>query len=318
MSRSADPAVATLDAAPLPDVAADVRSENSGALDRVGMTGIEVALRLPAAGGGETLVPGRVDAFVSLDDPAVKGIHMSRLFLAVQDAFADRPLSWEALERLTAGFVDSHAGLSRTAQVSVRYEHLVRRESLVSGKFGWRSYPVRLSTLARGDDVGRELAVRLTYSSACPCSTALSQRLLTDQLRGEFAGRDLVPLDDVADWLAAGGVGGIPHSQRSTADVTVVPAAGADVPAADLIDRLEAVLTTPVQAAVKRIDEQEFARLNAVQPMFCEDAARLLRASLEDHGAVADWRVQVNHHESLHPHDATAIVAKGIPGGLRP
>ena len=48
-----------------------------------------------------------------------------------------------------------------------------------------------------------------------------------------------------------------------------------------LINTLEDELKTPVQAAVKREDEQEFARLNGQNLMFCEDAARKIKALLE-------------------------------------
>ena len=47
------------------------------------------------------------------------------------------------------------------------------------------------------------------------------------------------------------------------------------------IDRIESSLKTPVQAAVKREDEQEFARLNGQNLMFCEDAARRLQHELD-------------------------------------
>ena len=50
-----------------------------------------------------------------------------------------------------------------------------------------------------------------------------------------------------------------------------------EFPITDLVDLVENSLKTPVQAAVKREDEQEFARLNGQNLMFCEDAARRLQ-----------------------------------------
>ena len=70
-----------------------------------------------------------------------------------------------------------------------------------------------------------------------------------------------------------------------------------------------------MQATVKREDEQEFARLNASNLMFCEDASRRLQAKLDSETGYLDFWVRVNHLESLHPHDAVAIVTKGIPNG---
>jgi GTP cyclohydrolase I len=81
------------------------------------------------------------------------------------------------------------------------------------------------------------------------------------------------------------------------------------------INLIENSLKTPVQAAVKREDEQEFARLNASNLMFCEDAARRLQATFEQQAGLQDYWLRVNHLESLHPHDAIAVVTKGIEGG---
>ena len=64
----------------MPDIANQSRSALTGTLDWVNMSDIEVPVRL--ANG--SLVPARAEAFVSLDDPDAKGIHMSRLFLALQ------------------------------------------------------------------------------------------------------------------------------------------------------------------------------------------------------------------------------------------
>ena len=87
-------------------------------------------------------------------------------------------------------------------------------------------------------------------------------------------------------------------------------------PVIELIDIVENTLKTPVQAAVKREDEQEFARLNGQNLMFCEDAARKIKAILE-RDKYADYWLQINHYESLHAHDAVAIAVKGITNGYK-
>ena len=43
-------------------------------------------------------------------------------------------------------------------------------------------------------------------------------------------------------------------------------------PVTTLVDAVEETLATLVRTAVKHEDEQEFARLNAANLMFCEDA----------------------------------------------
>ena len=86
----------------------------------------------------------------------------------------------------------------------------------------------------------------------------------------------------------------------------------------ELIDLVEATLATPVQTAVKRIDEQAFALRNGQNLMFCEDAARRVQAALDDDTRISDFWLRAAHHESLHPHDAVAMASKGIVGGYGP
>jgi GTP cyclohydrolase I len=102
------------------------------------------------------------------------------------------------------------------------------------------------------------------------------------------------------------------HAQRSEATVELVltPETAPGFPPLQLIDEVEAALGTPVQAAVKREDEQEFARLNARNLMFCEDAARKLKAALLKRADLEDFNIEVRHFESLHPHDVVARAAK--------
>ena len=60
---------------------------------------------------------------------------------------------------------------------------------------------------------------------------------------------------------------------------------------------------------MKREDEQAFARLNAENLMFCEDAARRVASVLANDPRVERFDATVSHFESLHPHDAVARVS---------
>jgi GTP cyclohydrolase IB len=302
----------------LPDVAEDSVSPVAKTLDRVGMSGIELALRRPGADGIPVRVPARAEAAVSLDEPDAKGIHMSRLFLHLQEVFDSRDFTRSAVDDVLAGFVASHQDISRSAFLAVDFEHLVRRPSLLSDLAGWRSYPVRIEAAGAPGKTAHALRVQLTYSSTCPCSAALSRQLIQERFVEAFGDRQKVSVDDVTAWLGTQrAVAALPHSQRSHADITVRLAAGVDdYPIDRLIELGEAALGTAVQTAVKRADEQEFARRNAEQLMFCEDAARLLARAFDNAADVDDYHVRVRHLESLHPHDAVAVVTKGVAGGF--
>lgn len=307
----------------MPDVARHAKSPFTGTLDKVGMTAIEVPVRLRSADGRETLTPAKADAFVSLDDPAAKGIHMSRLYLTLNNALEAEPLSLDVLRRILAGFVESHAGLSHSASLSLAFDFLVRRPALKSNNSAWRVYPVTMSgnltTNAKGQAHARfRMGVTVAYSSTCPCSAALARQLVQAEFQAQFAGKDVISLSEVHGWLGKeSSIVATPHAQRSYAVLEVEVADRADPPDfTGLIDLVEAALKTPVQAAVKREDEQEFARLNGQNLMFCEDAGRRLKDALDRDPRIADFRVEAVHVESLHPHNAVSIVTKGVPGGF--
>jgi GTP cyclohydrolase I len=305
----------------MPDIAKKTAPHIRGPLDRVGMGHIEMPVLVDGGDGRVHAVPAVCDAFVSLDDVDAKGIHMSRLFLGLQQTLEDETLSAATLVRVLDRFIASHAGLSARAHVSARFELLRKRQALVSQERGWRSYPVKLFATREADGTTRVgLEVRVTYSSTCPCSAALARQLIQEQFDTDFGGQAHVDAATVRAWLGTPeAIRATPHSQRSHADVTVTLADPLDALNPDaLIGAVEAALQTVVQAAVKREDEQAFALLNGQNLMFCEDAARRVRAALEADARIADWRVVASHHESLHPHDAVAIAVKGVAGGLQP
>jgi GTP cyclohydrolase I len=299
-------------ARPLVDVALDHRAEVGGRLDRVGMTEIELPVRIAAQNGAVSSVPARVDAFVSLDDAHSKGIHMSRLFLLAQETLEKEVLTFATLETLVRSFLATHHGISRSAHVAVRFEHLMKRPALLSGFRGWRSYPAQMSLRLEDGCVHAELGVRVTYSSTCPCSAALARQHVRDRFLERFASEPALSAERIAAWLESPeGITATPHSQRSHADVRVAARVDTAPSLSELVDRLEDCLGTPVQAAVKRVDEQEFARRNGVNPMFCEDAARRLHHLLTSDARLLGHAIVVEHQESLHAHNAVSRVAAG-------
>lgn len=301
----------------MPDIAKEARPAIAGALDWVGMGDIEVPVRIADADGSVMQVPARVNAFVNLHSADARGIHMSRLYLLVDRLLGSETLTPCSVRRVLKEFLASHAELSTRALLRIQFDYMVRRAALVSENSGWRSYPVVLTgTLDRGHFTV-ETALDVTYSSTCPCSAALARQLIQDQFRQDFGSAGPLEFDRVLAWLGSEqGIVATPHSQRSTAAVKVrlVPSFER-FPLIELIDQIEAALQTPVQTAVKREDEQAFARLNAANLMFCEDAARRVRNVLDEEPHVADFWVQASHFESLHPHNAVAVAVKGVAGG---
>lgn len=285
---------------PLPDVAAQA-SRQALPLDWVGMHGVAVPVLIQ----GQRL-SATAEAGVSLDDEQARGIHMSRLYLALE-MLETETLSPPLLQRILQQFLDSHEGLSQSAALTIRTEWLLRRPALVSPLSGWKRYPVSISAHLKNQMFHVELSVDIPYSSTCPCSAALARQLIQQQFVTDFANKALEH-EDVLAWLgSAKGVVATPHSQRSTATLNVRLAKGvAELPLLFLIDEAEAALGTAVQTAVKRADEQAFALANGQNLMFCEDAARRLSLALRRSDDIVGLDVRVVHAESLHAHDAVA------------
>ena len=304
----------------MPDIAKQPHTGPKGTLNWVGMSQIELPVFVQNPKGDRIQMLARVQAYVNLVDPNSKGIHMSRLYVALDNMLAMHDLTPEVLRQTINQFVDSHQGLSDAAYLECRFDYFERRNSLLSDNSGWKNYPVKIAATLRKGQIDTEMSVEVPYSSTCPCSAALARQLIQEGFRETF-GSDAASVDAQAvyEWLGTTqGIRATPHSQRSIAQVKVKLSEKMRLlPITSLIDRVENALQTPVQATVKREDEQEFARLNAANLMFCEDAARRLKNALNEDISIRDFWVRVNHMESLHAHDAVSVVVKGIEGGYR-
>jgi len=301
----------------LPDVALTERPIALAPLDWVGMQGIDVPVLLDEPGIAHP-VHARADVRVDLPNRQVKGIHMSRLYRLV-DGFAQaqtvRPAS---LAALLENMVRSHADCDSTrAALTLSFELLTRRAALVTqGLSGWKSYPARLEAVWDAGRFQLTASVAVAYSSTCPCSAALSRQLVEDAFVSRFGVDAPVDPSAVAAWLRDNATLATPHSQRSRVEVAVLLAGNApSLGLLDLIGRIEEALGTPVQTAVKRADEQAFARLNGRNLMYVEDAARKVQQAVA--GSYDASSVSVRHFESLHPHDAIASTSSRGPNSIR-
>lgn len=248
------------------------------------------------------------EASMYVNCPAGKtGINMSRLCAILQDEGAKGQVS--------NGFFKSVLGRFRSelrdeetedklgdAYLKVQLSYPVKQLSLKSHNWGWQYY----RTLLEGretKDQGLRLFMTLEYeySSTCPCSLSMAK-----QYEADFA----------AGLTTEGNGIGVAHGQRSRATCKVEIAAGAQFAVEDLINLMRQAIPTETQSLVKRIDEQAFAILNGANPMFVEHASKRLYKTLENEARIVDWIVTLEHFESLHSHNAVAVINKGVAGGL--
>ncbi|MBD9588152.1 GTP cyclohydrolase I FolE2 [Pseudomonas sp. PDM03] len=289
-----------MNALTLPDIAAQA-SRQALPLEWVGMCGIA----LPVLFDGQRL-SAKADAGVSLDDGEARGIHMSRLYLALEMLEQER-LTPALLRRVLQRFLDTHEGLSHSAYLNIHADLLLKRPALISPLSGWKSYPVSINARLKNAMFHVELNIDIPYSSTCPCSAALARQLIQQQFVDDFANQPLQHADVLA-WLGTTkGIVATPHSQRSNAQLRLrLDDYLDDLPLIALINDAEGALGTAVQTAVKRADEQAFALANGQNLMFCEDAARRLNLALKRSPGINAFHLKVVHAESLHAHDAVA------------
>jgi len=199
---------------------------------------------------------------------------------------AEKCFSFEVVE---AALADYMADLgSFDARIQMRFSFPMQVDSLRSGLSGWQYYDIALETVETAGVRKRLVHLDFVYSSTCPCSLELSEH--ARRTRGQLA---------------------TPHSQRSVARISVEVKPGATLWFEDLIGMCRAAVPTETQVMVKREDEQAFAELNAANPIFVEDAARLFCKVLMSDPRIGDFRVLASHQESLHSHDAVSLLTQG-------
>ena len=280
--------------ASLPDVQNSGDSEMQGAkvpILQVGISGFKLPLRFVGPDGENLAVETKVTGTVSLDADK-KGINMSRIIRIFYE-YKDEVFSPEILAEILAHYkikLDS-----KEARIKADFSYPMIQRSLRSGLEGYQYYGCSFEGLIdRADRVRKIIHFDFVYSSACPCASELSEHARQT--------RDLLA---------------IPHSQRSKARVSVEVHPDRELSLLELRDMCIQALTTETQVMVRREDEQAFAEMNGAEVKFVEDAARLLYAQLSDDSRIIDFRLVCSHFESLHSHDAVAVLCRGIDGGFR-
>ena len=280
--------------ASLPDVQNSGDSDMEGAkvpILQVGISGFKLPLRCVGPDGENLAVETKITGTVSLDADK-KGINMSRIIRIFYE-YKDEVFSPEILAKILTHYKNKLE--SKEARIKADFSYPMIQSSLRSGLEGYQYYGCSFEGLIdRADRVRKIIHFDFVYSSACPCASELSEHARQT--------RDLLA---------------IPHSQRSKARVSVEVHPDRELSLLELRDMCIQGLTTETQVMVRREDEQAFAEMNGAEVKFVEDAARLLYAQLSDETRIIDFRVVCSHFESLHSHDAVAVLCRGIDGGFR-
>lgn len=312
----------------LPDPQIDPYIPYRVRLDKVGVSGVDLPVKLQRRDGTVQEIHARTSLYGSLDNPDAKGLNLSRFPILMHERIADH-MTIDGLKSALVALKEKQSSKNIYCKMSFKYpwtqealrtrQELNPEDYLMADEAGWKRdlfktvegvhlshkkmigyifYDCVLEGQLIGDKFRFFLTVSYVYSSTCPCSFELAQ-----------------------DAIVKRGVAANGHSQRSIAKITVEFDPDKHIVwIEDVVELCRKQVPTEVVVICKRRDEQAFAELNGSNLLFTEDAARLLYQGLDgwfDNGKILDFCVVTDHLESLHSWNATAITSKGIEGGLR-
>lgn len=259
---------------PLPDIQA-TPDPRGIAIDQVGVSDLRYPIQVTDREGKPFPTVATISMSVHLPHH-FKGTHMSR-FLEVlslhEGEVTSRTLPnilHDLREKLNAE--ESH--------IEVAFTYFVKKRAPVSGAPAKVGCDCVLTGTSKAS--GNELSIRVTVpvTTLCPCSKEIS----------EYGA----------------------HNQRGYVTIEVRPRAkgtGCElILIEELIEIAEKSGSAPVYALLKRPDERHVTMQAYDNPVFVEDVVRNAAALLQADARVHSFRVQAVNHESIHDHNAFAVV----------
>jgi len=256
-------------------------------IKQVGVENIEVPFKLEFRSGGFCQLNAIVSIRTNLDKD-IKGISMSRLLLTLKP-YLDLPLKHILIKQILEN-LRKNIG-STDSFIKFNFSMPIIKKSIKSDNEFPIYYKCRFEGQLKNDTFRFFQGVIIQYASYCPCSAELCNHLNQNEKKG------------------------YPHNQRSFADILVEIKQPNYIWLEDIIESVETKIKTLPYPVIKRVDEQEIARVAANNPIFVEDAIRIISQGL-DEMPLYDWIVKCIHEESIHTSEAIAINWKNISGGF--
>jgi GTP cyclohydrolase-4 len=271
-------------------------------LSRVGVTGIEKAIRLAHA-GQEKLIAAHIDCTVDLD-PSQKGVHMSRFPELFEEAIeevviGEAFLVEELAEHVSRHIVERQSALRAEVRIVARYP--LERRTPVTGLATQEMVSIIGIAAASTRGVRRVVGVEATGINACPCAQGLVRGRASERLlEAGFAAGDVDRILELVP-LAT-------HNQRGRG--TLYVGTQLRLNAEQLVDIVQRSMSAPVYELLKRPDELFVVEHAHLQPRFVEDSVRVaLKTALAEYPELDDedflFSRQINF-ETIHVHDVIA------------
>ena len=246
-------------------------------IDLVGVNGLRYPITVRDKTRQRQKTVGELSLSVSLPHH-FKGTHMSR-FVEVVHEHRDQ-VDMETLPSIVSALRDRLE--AERARIEVSFPYFIERHAPVSGLGSLMSYDCRYLAEVNGKGDDFVVGVRIPVTTLCPCSKAIS------------------------DYGA--------HNQRGYVDIAVRAVRAANglpkmVWIEELVEAGERAASAPVYPLLKREDEREVTMRAYDNPAFVEDVVRSVAAELRDDPRIVWLEVRVETLESIHDHNAFAVIS---------
>ncbi len=242
-------------------------------INKVGVKDIQYPITLfcPATGGVQHTI-AIINMYVALPHYQ-KGTHMSR-FLEVLNKYHEAVRSDQIMTICHEMRKRLHA---EEAHLELAFPYFIDKKAPVTGHPGKLNVDVSIEASSNEHD-DFILGVKVPATSLCPCSR------------------------EISDFGA--------HNQRCLIDVKVRMQKGKNIWIEELVQYAERSASTQVFAVLKRPDEKWVTEDAYNNPKFVEDIVRDLSIVLEDDDRIVWYRIESENHESIHNHNAYAMIEK--------
>ncbi len=241
-------------------------------LQTTGISNFTCPARIPEKGGGQQETVATVDLMAR---SPLNGLESC---IEVMTAELGQTLRPDLSSSLFPGLLAVIRASLRAEEAHIRlsFPYFIAKRAPVSGTPSLMEYHCAFASSSPGEEEAL-LSVRVPVTTLCPCSREIS---------------------------AFGA-----HNQRAEVTLTVQPRSF--IWLEDLIILVEDCGSSEVYALLKRPDEKYLTEYAYTHPMFVEDVARKVAQAVRGRADVAWFSVEVESFESIHKHNAYALVDSG-------
>lgn len=242
-------------------------------IPRVGIRGLRYPITVQRPDG--TLFPAAVTAALTTDLAATeRGTHMSRFVSLLHE---HRDCITPASLLIMAKELRARLGATES-QIVLSLPWFAEKYAPVSGQPGFLDYQVTWDASVTGKTARLLTTVVVPIATVCPCSKAISERGA--------------------------------HNQRGELTLTVEGKPALLWPD-ELIRLAESSASCGLYSVLKRPDEKAVTELAYDNPVFVEDVVRNAAVACRKNKSIKAFRITVENFESIHHHNAYAMVEEG-------